>query len=155
MVQCLTVYGDGRSELRLTRQLGDADMPERLREWTIRRDRATGLINFERAEVLPTDQATALLQDAVQAGVVDLQSVDFQDPEQLTIESALDGQTNNATGPVTLGATFDWQPARWVNRQRWQKTAALPTRLGQISRWLEKREFILVDDHGEPVSPND
>lgn len=150
-MQRLTVYGDGRNVTELFREMGDPDMPETITNWRVRRDKTTGLTHFTREDLIPRDRAKQLLDEAIAHGALDITTVPTASPDLVEIESRFDGRTRTGRGPQELSSTFDWLPQVWSNRIRWQKLAPLPTHISQVAPHLEKKDYILTDDAGNPV----
>ena len=153
VVQELTVYGDGRSRLRLTRVMGDPDTPERLFDYKIRRDKATGLTEFTRETALSVTDAKSLLIHALSAGVLDVRDLPTPPAEWLEVRTSFAGSERRSTGPQNLSAAFDWNPSVWITRIWWQKTAQVIAN-HRVGKLLEKKDFVLVDDNGTPLTPN-
>lgn len=153
VVQSLTVYGDGRSTLRLTRVFGDPNTPEIPPQYRVRQDKVTGLVEFTRENALPVERAKALVDATADGGVIESRNIPAPVDKQLEVRWSFGGEKEtSATGPQQLSTTFDWLPAKWVRLLRWRDLVNLVQNDSTIRPLLQKREFTLVDDHGQPVS---
>lgn len=151
VVQEFTIHGDGRNVVRITRPIGDPDLPELNSQWKVRRDKTTGFSEFTREGSLSADKAKAMLDAALNAGALDVTPISARDGEKLTFATRFDGHTREATGPLQLASPIDWKPSVWKNRIRWQKLGQLMRDDATLRDLLAKKEVILVDDDGKPV----
>lgn len=151
VLQEFTIHGDGRNLVRITRPIGDPDLPELNIQWKVRRDKATGFSEFTREGALPADKARGMLDAALSAGALDVTTMAATDGEKLTITTRFDGRSRDATGPLQLALPIDWKPSVWKNRIRWQKLGQLIRDDATLRDLLAKKEVILVDDDGKPV----
>jgi hypothetical protein len=151
VVQTLTVFGDGRHAIIMTRAIGDPDLPELNASWKITRDKATGLSKFRNESLLATDKAKALFEAALQAGVLDLQPEPAETGKTLEMQTSFGGQQRSTMGPEFLGSAFDINQGKWLNRTRWQKLGNLIDRDETLRNLLAKKQVTLVDDDGKEV----
>ncbi len=149
--QKLTVYGDGRTTVLITRPMGDPDLPDLNAQWKVRRDKATGLSQFTRESVLAPDRAKQLLDAALKAGALDLQPEAASDTDRLRIDTSFAASQHSALGPQFIGSPVDWHPGVWINRLRWQKLGTLISSDSDLRSLLAKKQVTLVDDNGNPV----
>ena len=151
VVQTLTLYGDGKNVVLITRAVGDPDLPEVNAKWKISRDKATGLSQFRREAILTAEKSKEMLEAALIAGVLDLEPAPPPDNERLMMRASFGGSQHEATGPSFVGNTVDWKPGVWINKIRWQKLAALVSDHSELRSLLAKKEVILTDDEGKPI----
>ena len=90
---------------------------------------------------------------AYSGGVIESRNIPAPVDKQLEVRWSFGGEKEtSATGPQQLSTTFDWLPAKWVRLLRWRDLVNLVQNDSTIRPLLQKREFTLVDDHGQPVS---
>jgi hypothetical protein len=149
--QKLTLYGDGRNVIQITRSIGDPDLPEMNVNWKVKRDKATGLSLFIRESFLKPDKAKELLNAALEAGAIDLQPEPSPDSEWLEIQTSFGGTHHNAMGPQFVSTPVAARPNVWINRIRWQKIGNLISGNSELRSILSKKQVILVNDDGKEV----
>ncbi len=149
--QTLTVFGDGRNTVLVTRALGDPDLPDVNSKWKISRDKTTGLTYFRNESLLSQENAKQLLLSALKAGAIDLRPEPAPPTEQLEIQTFFAGSVRTATGPQSISTPADCRPEVWINRMRWQRVGALVGDDPNLRNILEKKLVTLVNDDGSPV----
>lgn len=151
VVQKFTIHGDGENVLTITRAMGDPDVPELNVHWKVSREKTGGLVQFTRPGLLTDSKAKRLLQELLQAGALDVESLPAPPTEQLEINASFGEKQAHATGPQFVASPLDLNPNVWMNKIRWQKLAHIITSEPALKDHLQKKEVILVDDEGKPV----
>jgi hypothetical protein len=152
VVQTLTLYGDGKNVVLITRAIGDPDLPELNVNWKISRDKPTGLSQFRREGFLSAEKSKEMLEAALVAGVLDLEPAPALDTDRLVMRSTFGGNQREATGPPFVSKAVDLKPSTWINNIRWQKLGNLVGDNAELRSLLAKKEVVLTDDQGKPVA---
>jgi hypothetical protein len=145
ITQSLTVYGDGRSSIVITRPMLDPDLPEG-GGWNPKRDPENNCIVFSKSDLVSEETAKRLFADAIESGVLDLIGAPFPKNDHIEIRTSIRGTQQVTKAPTNFAMTFTWNRTEWINRQRWVKVITSIKSETRIYDFLKRKDIVLVDD---------